>query len=92
VKYIALLKHTAKGREELPRSAAHFGELQEIIKGVGGTLLEAFATSGRYDYVAIVDYPTPEAGFAARVKIAEMGVLEEEPLEAFDMRLLMASV
>lgn len=92
MKYISLLQHTDKGREELPRSAVHFGEMQDIIKDAGGTLLMAFATSGRYDYIAVVDYPTPEAAFAARVKVAEMGVLEEEALEAFDMQVLMAAV
>jgi uncharacterized protein with GYD domain len=92
MKYVTLFKLTAKGREELPRSAQHFEEITQAVKVGGGTIDAVYVTSGRYDYVGIVEYPTPEAAFKAHVKIAEMGLLETETLEAFDMNLLLTSV
>lgn len=92
MKYVTLFRLTAKGRDELPRSAEHFQEITDAVSSTGGTIEAVYVTSGRYDYVGIVQYPTPEAAFKAHVKIAEMGVLEIETLEAFDMELLLSSV
>ena len=92
MKYVTLFKLTPKGRDELPRSGKHFDEITEIVKIEGGTIEGVYVTSGRYDYVGIVEYPTPEAAFKAHVKIAELGVLDLETLEAFDLELLLSAV
>lgn len=92
MKYVTLFKLTPKGRDELPRAGERFDEITEIVKIEGGTIDRVFVTSGRYDYVGIVEYPTPEAAFKAHVKIAELGVLDLETLEAFDLELLFSVV
>lgn len=92
IKFVTLLTLTEKGQAELPHSVKHFAEIEKIVEDGGGHLLMALATSGAYDFVAVVEYPTPEAAFAARVKIAELGVMKLESLEAFDMQQLFAAI
>jgi uncharacterized protein with GYD domain len=90
IKFVTLLTLTEKGLAELPHSAKHFAEIEKIVQDEGGHLLVALATTGAYDFVSVVEYPTPEAAFAARVKIAETGLMKLESLDAFDIQQLFA--
>lgn len=91
-KYVTLFTLTEKGLAELPHSAKHFEEVMKIVQDNGGHLEMALATGGAYDFVSVVEYPTPEAAFTARVKVAELGLMKLESLEGFDMQQLFASV
>jgi len=49
-----------EGRKHYPEAEKLFTTSLEITDKLGGKVLETYALSGRYDFVSIAEYPTPE--------------------------------
>lgn len=93
MKYLVLIKLSDEGRKRFTEADKLFLASTEIVEKLGGKLLQIFALGNRYDFVAISEYPTPEAAFESRLKHIEMGIFELfEYHEAFDMELFLAKV
>ena len=93
MRYITMFKLSADGRKRYPEAAQLFTTCLEIAEKAGGKVLETYAVTATYDFVSITDYPTPEAAFAARLKLLELGIWEIiEAHEAFDMDLFLSKV
>jgi uncharacterized protein with GYD domain len=93
VKYLVLIKLSDDGRKRFAEADKLFVASTEIVEKLGGKLLQIYALSSRYDFVAISEYPTPEAAFESRLKHIELGIFDRfEYHEAFDMDLFLAKV
>ncbi len=68
------------GPEKVPAALA---KVQEIVKVYGGKIEWIFATTRRYDFVTMAEYPDEPAAFKARTKIMELGLFHLESASAF---------
>jgi uncharacterized protein with GYD domain len=82
IRVVSLVTLTEKGLREIGDFASTVAMLRETVIGVGGTLEHAWATAGAYDFVAVLNFPDPEAEFRARNKVHALGVLRAEHLPA----------
>jgi len=93
MKYVTLIRLSEEGRKHYPEADALFTKSLEITDKVGGKVLETYALAGRYDFLSIAEYPTPEVAFEARLKLYELGIFDLlDGSEAFDMDLFLAKV
>jgi uncharacterized protein with GYD domain len=85
--YVALVKLTPEGRENLPKAPEYLEKIQRIIHEEGGELVQTFAIMGPWDFFAIVRYPDNETAFRVRTKIALLEVVTTEvfPAEEVDV-------
>jgi uncharacterized protein with GYD domain len=84
VKVLTFAKLTEHGQllppEKIPTVLA---KIQEIVKVYGGKIEWMFATTSRYDFVTLAEYPDESAAFKARTKIVELGLFHLESAVAF---------
>jgi uncharacterized protein with GYD domain len=84
IKVITLCKLTEKGKLLPPEKAAVvLAKTQEITAAYGGKIKEIFASSGRYDFVVLTEYPDELSGFKAYVKTNELGLFHMESMDVF---------
>lgn len=77
------------GPEKVP---AVLAKVQEIVKVYGGKIEWIFATTGRYDFVTMAEYPDEPAAFKARTKIMELGLFHLESAAAFPVEAYIEAV
>jgi uncharacterized protein with GYD domain len=93
MKYVTLIKLSEEGRKHYPEAATLFTKCLEITDNVGGKVLETYALGGRYDFLTVSEYPTPEIAFEARLKLYELGIFDMiDGHEAFEMELFLSKV
>jgi uncharacterized protein with GYD domain len=84
VKTLTFAKLTEHGQllppEKVPVVLA---KVQEIVKAYSGKIEWMFATTGRYDFITMAEYPDEPAAFKARTKIMELGFFHLESAAAF---------
>lgn len=81
--YITLLRYTQKGVENIKDAPPRLDAVRKMIGGVGGKFVGIYLTLGRYDAVAIAEFPDDET--AARFALAGgmQGYVRGETLRAF---------
>ncbi|HCU91533.1 MAG TPA: hypothetical protein DHU96_01730 [Actinobacteria bacterium] len=92
VKHVTLIKLTDEGRKHLPEAKDVFVKATEVVDSFDGKILGIWATTGRYDFVTVVEYPTAEAGLKAYTTLLETGFYLLESSDAFDMDTFLAAV
>lgn len=92
MKHVTLIKLTEEGRKHLPEGKDVFAKATKLVDSLGGKIVGIWATTGRYDFIGIVEYQTPDAGLAAHTKLLETGYFVLESSEAFDMDAFLATV
>lgn len=80
--YIRLIRMTDEGRKRLGEGEALFREFQRIIRDNGGTLVNSWATLGRYDFVAVLEAPDDKTMLKISASLAATGTLTAETLPA----------
>ncbi len=87
--YVALVKLTPEGRENLKKAPEYLDKIKVIVEKEGGILETTFATMGPWDFFAILKYPDIESAFRAHAKIAMLEVVETEtfPVEEVEVFL-----
>lgn len=84
LKTITFVKLTEKGQVLPPDKApAILAKVQEIVKTYGGKVEFMWATTGRYDFVTLAEYPDEMAAFKSRIKITELGLFHLDSTVAF---------
>jgi len=68
----------AKMREAKERDE----KAEHIIQSAGGKLISLYYTFGRYDFVAIVELPSPEILAKVIIEIAKCGAVSTETMTA----------
>ena len=93
IKTITLVKLTEKGMLLPPEKAPTvLAKVNEIVKIYGGKVEFMMATTGRYDFVAVNEFPDEPAAFKARTKIQELGLFHVESTNAFPIEAYIEAV
>ncbi len=93
IKFITFVKLTEKGQLLPPEKAPIvLAKVQEITKAYGGKVEFMWATTGRYDFVSLAEYPDEPAAFKARTKIMELGLFHLESTVAFPVEAFIEAV
>ncbi len=81
--YICLMKLTEQGIKDIKNAPGRLEGARKGIEASGGKLVAMYSVMGKYDYVAIVEYPTDEAGMAFLMTLGSMGNVRTTTLKAF---------
>lgn len=92
MKHVTLIKLTDEGRKHLPEAKGLFVKATELMDSFGGKLLGMWATTGRYDFITVIEFPTADASLKAHTKLLETGFYRMETSEAFDIDAFLATV
>jgi uncharacterized protein with GYD domain len=72
--YVSLVKFTQEGITTMKdQGIARSEKVRKNIEDLGGTLLDAYYCLGKYDVVAILEFPDNETALKASVKNASLG-------------------
>lgn len=86
--YVFLVNMTEKGKSNLEEATKASGEINDLVKKLGGTIKDAFMTLGRYDAVEIIELPDDQAALKLSMKSSSLGYVKLETLRAFNEKEL----
>ena len=81
--YIALLKWTGKGMENVKDSPSRLDAGRNDFKNIGVEIKDTYLTMGQYDLVCIIDAKDDESFATAMLKLGSQGNVKTETLKAF---------
>ncbi len=81
--YIALLRWTQKGIENVKDSPSRLDQAKEALRAVGGEFKDFYMTLGSYDMVVICEAPNEAAIAKFVLTVAAQGGVRTESLVAF---------
>ena|ERR1051326_1167821 len=81
--YISLLRYTQKGAENIKRGGERIDAAKKAFAAAGGKMHATYLTMGRYDVVAISEFPDDETAARVLLSIASQGNVQTETLRAF---------
>ena len=81
--YIALLKYTQKGIENIKESPARIDRAKAAFKAAGAELKTLYSVTGQYDMVIICEAPNAETIAKLALTIGSLGSIHTETLCAF---------
>lgn len=82
-KYIVLMNVTEQGAKNIKDAPARIQEAAKALEAAGGKMIDFYAVLGQYDYVAIADVPSDEAGLLQLLGIGAIGNVKTVTLRAF---------
>ena len=80
--YIALGKFTQSGIENIKDSPKRLEAGRKLAKYLGGEVKAFYYTMGRYDWVAIAEFPDNESAMKNLLKLCSLGNVKTETLVA----------
>jgi len=83
--YVALLRLTPKGLQELGNSAARRKTSEDRVGSLGGRSIAFFITLGAYDFVQVFEMPSNAAMMQYALSARRDGFVEPLILPAFDI-------
>lgn len=81
--YITLMKWTEQGIKSVKESPQRLDAAKKAIAAAGGKLNGFYLTMGRYDMVAIAEFPSDEVGTVFLLSLGGGGSLRTETLKAY---------
>ncbi len=75
-RYIRLVKLTREGAMNIKELPDRLAKGRQYLESLGGKLVEAYAVSGPYDFVAIIDAPSDEAALKHGIYATQTGFVE----------------
>ena len=81
--YIALLKYTAQGMENIKDSPRRLDAGRKAFKKLGVKLKETYLTMGRYDHVCVFEAPDDATFAKAILTLGSLGNVQTESFQAF---------
>jgi uncharacterized protein with GYD domain len=81
--YVTLLKWTDQGIRNVKETVARTQANREAIEKAGGRLIATYWTQGKYDVVAIAEWPDEESAMALLLQVGIAGNARTETLRAF---------
>ena len=82
--YVTLYRYTRQGITNVKDSPARIEKARKAVEQAGGKLKAVYVTMGRFDLVAISEWPSAEVGAAFSLRQAAEGNVTTETLRAFD--------
>jgi uncharacterized protein with GYD domain len=80
--FIVLGKLTDTAIANMKGAKERDDKAEQIIKSSGGKLISHYYTFGRYDFVSIVELPSPEILAKVIIEIAKWGTISTETMTA----------
>jgi uncharacterized protein with GYD domain len=81
--YIVLMKMTDQGIKDVKNAPQRIDAATKAIEAIGGKMTSFYFTLGEYDYIAVVEGLTDEAGASYLLKLGSAGNLRTTTLKAF---------
>ena len=81
--YIALLRWTQKGIENVKESPSRLDQAKDALRAVGGEFKDFYLTMGSYDMVCVCEAPDDAAIAKFVLGISTKGGVRTESLRAF---------
>jgi uncharacterized protein with GYD domain len=81
--YVHLMELGERSLESMDKSPDRRAAAREMVADYGGELLAIYYTFGRYDVVAIAEYPDDGAAASAAIRFRGEGNTSVETLPAF---------
>ncbi|HEX3409141.1 MAG TPA: GYD domain-containing protein [Candidatus Binataceae bacterium] len=88
--YIVGVRRTEKGHQSLKEFSSVMNRAAKIREANGGKLVSAYATFGRFDFIAIMEYPNVTAMQRAMTTMLTEGLFTVEVSEAMPMEEFVA--
>jgi uncharacterized protein with GYD domain len=88
--YIAGVRRTEKGQQSLKDFSSVLNRAAKIRDANGGKLISAYATFGRFDFIAIMEFPSGTAMQRAMTTILSEGLFTLEISEAMPLNEFVA--
>ena len=82
--YITLYRYTAQGIRSIKESPKRVDQARQAMEKAGAKLKGIYLTTGRYDLIAISEWPTEEAAMTFLLAMGAAGNVTTETLRAFD--------
>jgi len=82
--YITLYRYTQQGLRTIKESPKRIEEARKRLEKAGAKLKAVYVTTGRYDLVAISEWPNEEAAMAFILAQGAAGNVTCETLRGFD--------
>jgi uncharacterized protein with GYD domain len=93
--YIALMKWTEQGIQNVKDTVTRVEQGTAAFEKVGARIVSVYWTQGRYDLVVTADFPNEETLTAAMLGLAKAGNIRSETMRAFtaeEMKRILAQV
>lgn len=85
--YIVLMKITPEGAKTIKEGPQRLAKYNELLNAQGAKITAAYATLGRYDYVALVEGPEDLSKvFKSAAAVAMTGALSSETMPALPLQ------
>ena len=81
--YIMLAKWTDQGIGNIKESPQRLDAAKKGIEAAGGKMIEFYLTMGRYDMVAIAEFPSDEVATGFLLTLGRGGSLRSETMKAY---------
>ena len=81
--YVTLYRYTSQGIKNVKDSPSRIKKAKKAIAEAGGKIKGVYVTMGRYDLVAVSEFPSEEAAAAFLLGQASQGNVTTETLRAF---------
>jgi len=73
IRVVSLVDYTEEGMRQLGDLAETVTHVRKTVNGNGGKLEQAWATAGRYDAVAVLNFPTSKPSSAHATRCTRWG-------------------
>lgn|SRR5574337_667333 len=84
--HIVLMKMTDQGIKDVKNAPQRIDAAAKAIEAMGGKLTGFYFTMGEYDYIAVVDGLSDEAGASFLLKLGSAGNVRTRTLKAFSKK------
>jgi len=81
--YVVLMKITDQGIRDIKNAPQRIDAAAKAIESMGGKMTGFYFTMGEYDYVAIAEGLSDEAGASFLLKLGSLGNVRTTTLKAF---------
>jgi uncharacterized protein with GYD domain len=82
--YVTLYRYTTQGIRSIKESPKRVEQARQALEKAGAKLKAIYLTAGRYDLVAITEWPSEEAAMTFLLAQGSAGNVTTETLRAFD--------
>lgn len=81
--YITLYTWTDQGIKDVKETVTRADQATKAVEQAGGRVVGTYWTQGRYDLVAIAEWPDDDTYMAFALQLAKLGNARSETLRAF---------
>ena len=92
IRNIMLMKMTEQGAKDIKGEPARIEQSQKAFEQMGGKLLGFYVVTGEYDYIAIAEMPSEEAGLTFNLGVTSLGNVKVTTCRAYTLEEFAAAI